>query len=70
MPSVYSSEDDSGGEIKVVDKHTGEVKNVMDRSSILRGIIDKIYICRLYASGNSIDGIKRWIDAKYAEYSK
>lgn len=70
LPTAYSSEDDSGGEIKVVDKHTREAKNVMDCSLILRGIIDNIYICRLYASGDGIDEIKGWINIKYSEYSK
>ena len=70
LPTAYSSNDDSGGEIKVVDKHTKEPKNVMDCSLILRGIIDKIYICRIYACGKSIDEIKKWINAKYSEYAK
>jgi hypothetical protein len=60
LPTAYSSEDDSGGEIKVVDKHAKEVKSVMDCSLILHGIIDKIYICRICAEGNNIDEIKSY----------
>ncbi len=69
LPSAYLSDDDSGGEIKVIDKHTQETKNIMDCSLILRGIIDKIYICRVYATGNRIEEIKNWINKKYRQYS-
>jgi HD superfamily phosphohydrolase len=69
LPPTYSPEDDSGGLI-VVDKHTGEQKNIMDCSLILRGISEKIYICRIYASGDSIEGICNGLSAKYSEYSK
>ena len=70
LPTAYSLEDDSGGEIIIVDKHTGEANNVMDCSLILQGIIEKIYICRIYASGDSIDDIRNWVNKKNAAYSK
>ncbi|MDR1992844.1 MAG: hypothetical protein LBQ98_05005 [Nitrososphaerota archaeon] len=70
LPTIYSLEDDSGREIKVIDKQTGETKNVMDCSLILKGIIEKIYICRIYVAGSRTGEIKRWISEKNAEYTK
>ena len=64
LPTIHPPEDDGGGEIKVVDRYTKKASNVMDCSLILSGIIAKIYICRLYARGESeesIDRIKKWI---------
>lgn len=55
MPPIYSSEDE-GGEVKIIDRHTGEAKSVMYSSLILKGIMDEIYIYRLYASGENIGG--------------
>jgi len=70
LPTAYPLEDDSGGEVKVVDKHTGETKNVMECSLILPGIMEKIYICRIYTQGNNIEDIKSYINRKCLEYSK
>ena len=72
LPTAYSPEDDSGEGIKVLDKHTHEAKNVMDCSLILQGIVDRIDICRIYASGDceEIKKIRDWINAKHAEYSE
>ena len=60
LPSVYSSGDDETG-IFVIDKHTSEPSNIMDHSRILSGIIENIYIYRIYAKGNEIEQYKQWI---------
>jgi HD superfamily phosphohydrolase len=65
LPTVYSPDTDSNEDVKVMDRHTNEIKNVMDYSLILKGIIEKIYVCRIYAKGENIDEIHDWINDKY-----
>ena len=69
LPSMYSADDDSGAGVKVIDRHTKEVRNVMDCSLILKGMIDKIFICRIYADGEAVGGIKEYMSKMHAEYS-
>jgi HD superfamily phosphohydrolase len=64
LPTEYLLDDESGRDIKVVNMHTGKLDNVMDCSLILRGIIKEIYICRLYAKGNGVNEVKRYIDSR------
>jgi hypothetical protein len=54
--------------VKVIDRHTHEIKNVMDYSLILNGIIKKIYVCRIYAKGENINEIRDWINDKYNRF--
>ncbi len=48
MPSALASEDDSGREIKIIDKQTKEARNIMRDSRILDSIVRPISIKRLY----------------------
>jgi HD superfamily phosphohydrolase len=61
LPTAYSSNDDSGKEIKLIDRHIGEAKNIMDESLILKSIVDKIYICRIYTNYADPDEQRKWI---------
>jgi HD superfamily phosphohydrolase len=70
LPTIYSSGDDSGKHITVIDKYTSDVKNIMDSSPILNSICSDIYICRIYAQGENVDKIRQWVNHKYDEYSK
>lgn len=55
QPLLLSSDDDSGKEIKIIDKHSGEARNVMEDSLILEGIVRPISIRRLYVKKNHLD---------------
>ena len=54
LPAILESEDDSGREIKVIDKQTKKARNIMQDSLILDGIMRKINICRIYAKKESM----------------
>jgi HD superfamily phosphohydrolase len=64
LPTAYSSDDDSGKEIKLIDRHTGEAKNIMDESLILQSIVDKIKICRIYTDFANLDEQREFIRDK------
>ena len=50
QPLLLASEDDSGKEIKIIDKHTKVARNIMEDSLILEGIVKPISIHRLYVA--------------------
>lgn len=54
LPDVYSG-NDSGREVMIIDKKSETCKNIMDESLILQSIIDKIWICRIYADDSIKD---------------
>jgi HD superfamily phosphohydrolase len=58
LPTLFSEEDDSGKGVKIVDRAADTVRNIMSESRILRGIIERIYICRLYVGGIDAENIK------------
>lgn len=55
QPRVLASDDDSGRGIKIIDKHTGEARNIMEDSLILDGIVKSISIQRLYVKKDYIE---------------
>ena len=50
QPLYLALDDDSGKEIKIIDKHTKDVRNIMEDSLILGGIVKPISIHRLYVA--------------------
>lgn len=52
----------------VIDKHTGEAKNIVDESLILNGVIKPIYIFRIYtdASKGVVEGIRSYIKERHS----
>lgn len=50
LPAFLPTNDDSGKDIKIIDKYTGAAKNIMEDSLILAGIVDPIKIRRLYVN--------------------
>lgn len=55
QPLLLAKEDDSGKEIKIIDKHTHEARSIMEDSLILEGIVKKISIRRLYVQKECIE---------------
>ena len=55
QPLLLAHEDDSGKEIKIIDKHSGVARNIMEDSLILEGIVKPISICRLYVNKSELD---------------
>lgn len=62
QPLLLAEEDDSGKEIKIIDKHTHESRNIMEDSLILEGIVKKISISRLYVDRAYQDKAKQILD--------
>ena len=50
QPIYWALNDDSGKEIKIIDKHTKDARNIMEDSLILGGIVKPISIHRLYVA--------------------
>ena len=68
LPTGYSSENSDYGIITVIDRHTGEPKNIIDESLILKGVIKPIYIFRIYVSA-SIDTVNNIRDYMKKQHS-
>ena len=61
LPAFLPTDDDSGKDIKIIDKYTGAAKNIMEESLILSGIVDPIKIRRLYVDKSHAARAKKLI---------
>ena len=65
LPSYYLRDDSEDGVIRVINNHTGESNNIVDKSLILSGVTKPICIFRIYTSArdeildNIVDYIKQ-----------
>ncbi|MCL2853178.1 MAG: HD domain-containing protein [Defluviitaleaceae bacterium] len=68
LPTGYSWGEDEDNGVMVIDKHTGEAKNIVDESLILNGVIKPIYIFRIYtdASKGVVEGIRSYIKERHS----